>query len=110
MFHQTGHLLRFNFKGKKLVFQFRQRRIFNLCSRASLCGSRLFLAHMFLARMFLARMFLARMLSGSRRLHRDSAMNGLGRLRGCGRSMVLALLPLRRRGRSADLRVRVNPR
>lgn len=95
MFHQVV-FLRIHFKGKKLVFQFSQRRVFSLHGRADLGGRRHFLAHLFLARMF----------SPSRRLHRGSAVSGFGDLRGCGRGRGFALLSVRRRGRSADLRVR----
>ena len=95
LFHQAG-FLRFSFKGKKFVFQFRQRRVFSLAGRVSPGGSRHFLARIFLARMF----------SGSRRLRRGTSVSWFGRLRGWSGGIAFALLAVRLRGRSASLRVR----
>lgn len=100
MFHQAV-FLRFRFKGKKLVFQFRQRRVFSLDGGADLSSRRHFLTHMFLTHMFLASMFF-----GSRKRRRSSAVSGFSLLRGCGEGTILALLSVRRKGRKASLHVR----
>ena len=105
MFHQAV-FLRFRFKGKKLVFQFRQRRVFSLDGGADLSGRRHFLAHMLLHHMFLTHMFLASMFFGSRKRRRSSAVSGFSLLRGCGEGTILALLSVRRKGRKASLHVR----